>query len=594
MNLSTHLSQLERAQLVRALDDQMMAYLFKHVLVQETTYGSLLKHDRQRLHRNVARTLESSEPERLDENAARLAQHFAEAGDDIKTLEYEMRAGDYAAGLYANAESIDHYARALTILMRHGGTAQEYLDVYLRRGRVLELAGEHERALENYQALEQEGRRQGDASLELAGLLARATIYATPTSVHQPAEGARLNARALELAQAMGDRRAECQTLWNLLLLAYFDGEPEAAVAYGERALALARELNLPEREAYILNDISRPLISVGPIQRSLDSLEQARVLFEAQKNLPMLVDNLAATSETLLMAGDYERGAQFTDQALALGRTINNFWSIAYSGFSLMLTNTARGNLKYVFDWTRELGAQSAAKESFMYIFGVRSWLPEAYYVLGDFPRAVALSREMEAWSQGVSLFSLGWIQANLVRHLIAVGDLTGAQDVSTRVHQLKLQDYSSMAPILVGVADMDLALALDNPARALQAGDTLLSRMERLGIHFYRAHIYHLRGKAYLMQAAMDDAVNAFERAREHGERLPARPLLWETYALWANVEQHRGNAELAQSLRVQARDYILYIADHSGSASGRETFLAQPAIQKLLHSFSDTNAS
>lgn len=594
MTLSAKLSQLERAQLVRALDDQMMAYLFKHVLVQETTYSSLLKHDRQRLHRNVARTLETSEPERLDENAARLAQHFAEAGDDAKTLAYEMRAGDYAAGLYANAEAIEHYERALGILMRRGGTAQEYLDVYLRRGRMLELASEHERAVEDYEALEREGVKQGDPSLELAGLLARATIYTTPTSVQQPAEGARLNARALELAHALGDRRAECQTLWNLLLLSYFDGEPEAAVAYGERALALARELSLPELEAYILNDMSRPLISIGPLQRSFDALEQARVLFEAQKNLPMLVDNLAATSETLLLAGEYERGAEFTERAQALGRTINNFWSIAYSGFSLMLIHTQRGNLKAVFDWTGELAAHSAAKQSFMYIFGVRSWLAEAYYVLGDFRRAVALSREMEAWAQGVSLFSLGWIQANLVRHLIAAGDVDEAEKVSKEVHQLKLKDYSSMAPILVGVADIDLALAQNDPAGALQAGNHLLARMEPLGIHYYRDHIYHLLGKAYLMQAKPDEAVKAFECVREQGERLPARPVLWETYALWATVEEQRGNPDRAHTLRAHAREYILYIADHAGSPPARETFLAQPAVQNLLKSFADATGT
>lgn len=591
MTLASKLSQLERAQLVRALDDEMMAYLFKHVLVQETTYGSLLKHDRQRLHRNVARTLESSEPERLDENAARLAQHFAEAGDDAKTLEYEMRAGDYAGGLYANAEAIEHYDRALTILMRHGGTAQEYREMYLRRGRMLELAGEHERAVEDYEALEQEGLKQGNPSLELAGVLARATIYATPTSVHQPAEGARLNARALDLARELGDRRAECQSLWNLLLLAYFDGEPEAAVAYGERALALARELNLSELEAYILNDMSRPMISIGPLERSFDALGQARILFEAQKNLPMLVDNLAATSETLLLAGEYERGAEFTDRALALGRTINNFWSLAYSGFSLMLTNTQKGNLKAVFDWTRELGSQSAAKQSFMYIFGVRSWLPEAYYVLGDFAQAVALSREMEAWAQKVPLFSLGWIRANLVRHLIAAGDLKGAQEVASEVHQLKLKDYSSMSPILAGVADMDLALALGDPAGALEAGSRLLSEMDRLGIYYYRAPIYLLLGKAHLLQEAPDDAVKAFECAREHGERIPARPVLWETYALWSNVEEQRGNTDRAEALRGQAREYILYIADHAGSLPARATFLAQPAVRNLLNLFSDT---
>ena len=78
MNLDSQLAQLESAQLVRRHTDPStgsgeLAYLFKHTLVQETAYASLLRQERRRLHRAVAETLERAYPERLDEFAPMLA-----------------------------------------------------------------------------------------------------------------------------------------------------------------------------------------------------------------------------------------------------------------------------------------------------------------------------------------------------------------------------------------------------------------------------------------------------------------------------------------------------------------------------------------
>ncbi len=86
MNVALSLSQLESSDLVRRLIELDPAYLIKHALVQDTAQGSLLKHERKRLNRLVAVTLEHIYAERLDEYAARLAQHYDAAGDDAKTI----------------------------------------------------------------------------------------------------------------------------------------------------------------------------------------------------------------------------------------------------------------------------------------------------------------------------------------------------------------------------------------------------------------------------------------------------------------------------------------------------------------------------
>jgi predicted ATPase len=125
-HLHTLLTELESAQLIRRADDPDLAYLFKHTLSQETAYASLLLRKRREVHRRVAQSIERLYADRLDDYAALLARHYAEVGDDAKTLEYATRAGDAAMRIYANAEAVTHYSLALEVAPR---VAQHVVDL---------------------------------------------------------------------------------------------------------------------------------------------------------------------------------------------------------------------------------------------------------------------------------------------------------------------------------------------------------------------------------------------------------------------------------------------------------------------------------
>ena len=120
--LDTLLGSLTRAELIKALQDTRASYFFRHTLVQETAYQSLLKNDRKRLHRAIAITLEQ-DAARANEGAADLARHFSEAGDDEKTFFYADRAGDQAARVFAFAEATYYYEQALAAVSRAAASA---------------------------------------------------------------------------------------------------------------------------------------------------------------------------------------------------------------------------------------------------------------------------------------------------------------------------------------------------------------------------------------------------------------------------------------------------------------------------------------
>ena len=64
------------------------AYFFKHALVQDTAYGSLLRGPRRQLHARIAEALETHSPELAATQPERLAQHYAEAGLAEKSFLY--------------------------------------------------------------------------------------------------------------------------------------------------------------------------------------------------------------------------------------------------------------------------------------------------------------------------------------------------------------------------------------------------------------------------------------------------------------------------------------------------------------------------
>jgi class 3 adenylate cyclase/tetratricopeptide (TPR) repeat protein len=91
------LAALCAAELLQETDqDSYGEYRFWHPLTQEVAYGSLLTDRRRRVHAAVAEALAVSEPDRLDELAAVLAWHWAEAGHPLEAARWNMRAGNWA------------------------------------------------------------------------------------------------------------------------------------------------------------------------------------------------------------------------------------------------------------------------------------------------------------------------------------------------------------------------------------------------------------------------------------------------------------------------------------------------------------------
>lgn len=99
---------------------RLSRYQFAHTPCQRYLYGQLSAAERRLFHADVARILEELYAGKLDEITVQLARHYEEAGVPDKAVKYLLDAGDHARALYAHAEAVTYYEKALAILEEQG------------------------------------------------------------------------------------------------------------------------------------------------------------------------------------------------------------------------------------------------------------------------------------------------------------------------------------------------------------------------------------------------------------------------------------------------------------------------------------------
>ncbi len=125
------LHELQRADLVRVERRwPQPQYRFKHVLIQEVAYRTLVSATRTGLHRRAAEWLENRPADNLGDALGLLAYHWLAAGDEDRAIDYLVRAGDRARQEYALDEAVGHYRELLPLLERRGAEQEMALVLF--------------------------------------------------------------------------------------------------------------------------------------------------------------------------------------------------------------------------------------------------------------------------------------------------------------------------------------------------------------------------------------------------------------------------------------------------------------------------------
>jgi class 3 adenylate cyclase/tetratricopeptide (TPR) repeat protein len=590
--LEARLGELQQANLIfEAARQPEREYSFRHALLHEAAYRTILRKHRREFHQRVGEALEVLFPAQLEQYAPALGFHFEEAGDMARALKYYALAGDAAYRLFANAEAESHYARALELAHRASASSETLLRLYTRCGRALELLSRHKEAIANYERLEAVGRQRAHPALELYGIAGQAQIRAMgATAEGDVAKAEALLARGLALAQSQGDQTAEARLEWTRLSLYHWtDQLPEARLA-GERSLELARAAGLREQMAFTLQDLAYVYFASGDIERTLATNREAMGLWRQLRNQPMLTNTLGIEAMLHLASGEYDASLAASDEGYQLSAAIGNWWGMAFNRIIASLIHWDRGDPASAIAVGRDVIFQARRSGFIVPLFATPIVLAEVYADLGAVPEALALLRDVRGLQGPILPMYLPTLHAIELRVRLLNGQTAEALSIAA-AHAGLLAELPSFyvrgtGYYLVGLAatvEAELGLLRGEPDLVIAMSQRFEAEAERTNRRAL-AEIFYWLGRAQFAAGDHESANAALHAARQQAEAVGQQRVLWSILALQAELAAQAGDTAQAEALLTQARAIIAAIADRAGSPELRASFLARPAVRAI----------
>jgi predicted ATPase len=290
--LQHELGRLVEAEIVyqRGMPPQS-TYVFKHALIQDAAYQSLLKSTRQQYHQRIAQVLEAQFPDTMETQPELVAHHYTEAGLVEQAIVYWQRAGQQAHQHSANQEAVRHLTMALALLATLAETPardQQELDLQLALGPALNVT-------------------KGSAAVE------------------------QTYARAYVLCQRVGETPQLFPTLQGLCEFYRNQGVLQTSRELGEELIRLARREAVPTDLLVAYDALGQTLFFLGDYTAVWTSLKQGIALIDATTQQVQAlrlgrapgVGCLVHAANTLWCLGYPAQAVQYSQEALALAQAL-------------------------------------------------------------------------------------------------------------------------------------------------------------------------------------------------------------------------------------------------------------------------------
>jgi tetratricopeptide (TPR) repeat protein len=131
----------------------------------------------------------------------------------------------------------------------------------------------------------------------------------------------------------------------------------------------------------------------------------------------------------------------------------------------------------------------------------------------------------------------------------------------------------------------EAEIALERGNFEKVLSVLDPLIQVIKEIGVALFLTDMLLLRGRALMGLERLDEAGLAFGEACKLAEGSAIRRTLWRIYDQRCQLELRRGNKQDAAHWHGLSLEVVRFIADHAGLDEIRESFLAQPDVQRII---------
>jgi class 3 adenylate cyclase/predicted ATPase len=325
-------------------------YLFKHALIQDAAYQTVLKKSRRELHRRIAEAFVRDFPELTSNRPELVAAHFSNAGAAELAIPLWLRAGQLAAGRAAFHEAIAHLQRGLSLLRALPETTsrlEQELEFNIAITPALQMtrgwaSPEVDRI---FQRSNEVMERIGDTPHRLTVLSGAFAFHVLTGRVSQALS---LATQVLELAKAVGDPGLLFIANGNCCVANLYHGAMRAAAEYAEAAYPLYSE----ERERWITSVAgmagrvylscyySEALWMLGLPDQAVRASERSVALGVEVGHAPSLAFAVGYQMEFYQLFRDPVRVLAIAEETIRLGREHGSaFWdpmATAYKGWAL------------------------------------------------------------------------------------------------------------------------------------------------------------------------------------------------------------------------------------------------------------------
>jgi class 3 adenylate cyclase/tetratricopeptide (TPR) repeat protein len=478
-DLDAALDELERETLIHTRSTEPeLTYAFRQALIQEVAYQTQLLSERRATHGRVAAAMETLYATRLDELVDLLAYHYARSDDDAQALRWLVRAADRAKALFANGEALALYAAALERAPDGEGPLQAG-SILERIGDVRALIGRYDEAIAAFRAGHE---RSGATSPSAQARTHRKVGTALRMKGDYDAAFGELT-RGLAGLGATDDVEG-ARILVQLGQLHYRRGEHVAAREPLARAVALAERLGDDSIVAESLRTAGLVAAALGELRVAIDCYERSMAIYERAGDAAAIAD---VRNNLAMIYRRTQRFDEALDQyrvGLAVRERTGDVWAQAVGYNNIGEVHRTRG----------EPGPAIAVYERAIAIFesiGARAEAAAALMNLGaarvesaDF--ASGRDQLLEAEARFVALGSTTYL-IGLNRYLaaaeLAAGDLLAARERAERSLELaraaKARHQEAMAERVLG----EIAIAAGDRERArglLEASARTLAEIE------------------------------------------------------------------------------------------------------------------
>ncbi len=406
------LDELWQRRIVREHGDT--TYDFSHDKIREVAYGEMSAARRRLLHRRVAAALEAVYTQDLDAVSGQIAAHYERAGQAERAVAYYRRAADVARQVYANADAIEHYRRALTLLDVHTGR-EEVADLLEQLGDLLELTRQHDEAGDAYgRALES---TEHDVLARARLLRKQGAVWTTQH--HYPKAQHLYETAEAALGQAPSDQDLAWWQEWvqiqtEQMLLHYWQAHVDEIGILVEKTRPIVERYGTPAQRAGFFKGLMLMHFRRDRFVISLETLSYAQICLEAQRQTNDLSELAYAQFNVgfaRLWYGDLDTAEQEMLAALDLAERIGDVTVQSRCLTYLTIVERKRGRIDAAREYVRRSLVVAVAGQMLEYLGfanGNQAWVA---WRAGDLAEARARSQEaLELWRQSTMQNPFHW----------------------------------------------------------------------------------------------------------------------------------------------------------------------------------------